>query len=419
MIISNITTPLIGLVDTAVIGHMDDVGFLAGVALGALILTQLYWVCGFLRMSSTGLSAQAKGENNNTFAARVLWQSGAIGLFIGVVIILLQGPLLSAGLWLADATPTIMTSAKAYFEIRVWSAPFALINLALIGWLVGQQAHRHIMRIQIAANLLNVTLDILLVYVFDLGIAGVAIASVAAEISIFMLSLVVVFRVADVRFKAQFLHIGMFRSLLALNSNMLIRNLALQLCLAFVTYKGTAMGEMIGSTNAIILQFFTLIALGLDGLAYATEALIGEAKGQKTSLGILNIVKVAMLWSVIFAVVYSSVFWLFGESIVRLLTDIEALRQSVSSYLMVIVLLPLVAHWCFLLDGIYIGLSNAKAMRNSMLVCMALFFFPTWYGLSVFENWGLWSSFLIFLALRGMTLGGHLAWLVKQKKIFA
>lgn len=419
MIISNITTPLIGLVDTAVVGHMDDVGYLAGVALGALILTQLFWLCGFLRMSATGLSAQAKGAQDSTAASQVLWQTSVLGGVIGLLVLLFQSPLLSAGLWLAEASPSIAQAASEYFSVRVWSAPFALINLALIGWLVGQHAHRNIMKIQIIANLINVALDILFVFVLDLGVFGVALASVIAEISIFILALKQVLKIKGIHFKADFLHAHFFKGMLALNANMLVRNLALQLCLAFVTYKGTAMGELIGSTNAIILQFFTLIALGLDGLAYATEALVGEAKGERSHSKFNQIVKTAMGWSLVFAALYSVLFGMAGSLIIGLLTDIESLRQSVEGYMIIIVVLPLIAHWCFLFDGVYIGLSHARAMRNSMLVCMVLFFFPTWYVLSEYENWGLWLSFLIFLGLRGVTLGGHLLYLSKKQLAFS
>lgn len=417
MIISNITTPLIGLVDTAVIGHMPEVSYLAGVALGALILTQIFWLCGFLRMSATGLSAQAIGEGDSDKSIQVLMQTSISGLVIGIFVLAIQSPLLNMGLWLAEATPEVASAASEYFAIRVWSAPAALLNLALIGWLVGQQAHSSIMRMQIVANLINVILDLVFVYVLDMGVAGVAFASVIAEISITLMSLLTIKRLGLLKLRLSGLEKSAFANLLSLNSNMLVRNLALQLCLAFITYKGTAMGELIGSTNAIILQFFTLIALGLDGLAYATEALVGEAKGRKSTAELGTIVKHALLWSSILALGYSLIFWIGGQHVTGLLTDIDILKQAVDSYLLIIVLLPLISHWCFLFDGVYIGLTNARVMRNSMLFCMALFFFPCWYYLSVYENWGLWWSFLIFLALRGITLGGHFIYAARKNLI--
>ena len=420
MIISNITTPLIGLVDTAVIGHMEEAAFLAGVALGSLVLTQVYWLCGFLRMSATGLSAESKGRGDIESSTNVWMQSVGLGLVIGLLILLIQSPLLALGLWFSDANETIQFAATEYFQIRVWSAPAAMMNMAMIGWLVGQQRHKFIMWIQIAANIVNAVLDLVFVYGFDMGVSGVALASVFAEFTILGLSLAYIFRF-DLLLKSALTWsasgISDLKRLLSMNKDMLIRNLALQLCLAFITYTGISFGDTIAATNAILMQFFMLIALGLDGLAYATEALVGEAKGQRKPSAIREIVKSALIWSNLIALGYSGLFWVFGNEIVTLLTDIESLRQSSLEYMVVILMLPVVAHWCFLFDGVYIGLTNAKAMRNSMLVCMIIFFFPTWFCLSIYDNWGLWSSFMIFLALRGVTLGGHYYWLSSRKAL--
>lgn len=420
MIISNITTPLIGLVDTAVMGHMQDVSHLAGVSLGAIILTQIIWICGFLRMSATGLSAQTHGKHDPVAAGRVLLQTASLGLALGVLLVVCQTPLLQAGLWLAEPSPEVALAATEYFQIRVWSAPMAMMNLALVGWLVGQQKHRHIMQIQILANVVNVGLDLLLVFGFEMGVSGVAIASVCAEILIFILAAKVAWQTAQGGLGRVVLLYKDLSRLLLLNSDMLVRNLALQLCLAFVTYTGISFGDVTASVNAIILQFFTLIALGLDGLAYAVEALVGEAAGQeqqqgeRSSRAVLHnpsnlklIVNNALWWSSAFAVGYSLVFAFAGSSIVAMLTDLDVLRSAMSDYLIFLVALPMIAHWCFLFDGVYIGLTKAKIMRNSMLVCTALFFFPGWMALSHFGNEGLWSCFLLFLALRGLTLGYH------------
>ena len=420
MIISNITTPIIGLVDTAVMGHMQDVSHLAGVSLGAIILTQMIWICGFLRMSATGLSAQSHGKQDPVAAGRVLLQTISLGLALGALLVICQTPLLQAGLWLAEPSPEVTLAATEYFQIRVWSAPVAMMNLALIGWLVGQQKHRHIMQIQILANVVNAGLDIVLVFGFDLGVSGVAIASVCAELLIFVLAAKVAWQTAQGGLGRVALLCKDLSHVLLLNSDMLVRNLALQLCLAFVTYTGISFGDVTASVNAIILQFFTLIALGLDGLAYAVEALVGQAAGQdkqqeecpsradrQHSSNLKSIVNNALWWSNAFAMGYSLVFAFAGSGIVALLTDIDTLRIAMSDYLIFLVALPIVAHWCFLFDGVYIGLTKARLMRNSMLLCTVLFFFPGWMALSQFDNQGLWSCFLLFLALRGITLGYH------------
>ncbi|MCV2885832.1 MATE family efflux transporter [Aestuariibacter sp. AA17] len=406
MILANITTPLIGLVDTAVMGHLPASHFLAGAAIGALILTQLYWVCGFIRMSATGLSAQAKGQSNLDEAGRVLVQNAAIGLMIGALVVMLQSPLLSLGLYFADAQGELLTSVSQYFYVRVWGAPAALINLALIGWLIGRQCTRQVLIIQIVGNLINAVLDVVFVFYLDMQVEGVALASVIAEYSILVLSIVcIIQRIPAMPFSYKWLQPNAFTQVFTLNTDMLIRNLALQACLAFVTYQGARLGTQIAAVNAILMQFFVLIALGLDAIAYAVEALVGEAKGQKD----LNRVKLdtyrGLWWSSCFAALYALTFYCWGEEIVRVLTDQQALQQASTEYLPFIIVLPLVAHWCFLYDGVYIGLTHAKTMRNSMVISAVLVFFPLWWLTESLENVGLWISLLGLMLARGLTLG--------------
>ena len=199
MILANVTTPLLGLVDTAVMGHMDSSAMLAGASIGTLILTQIYWVCGFLRMSSTGLSAQAKGDvaNSQLLSAKVLWQTAMMAILLGVVIWLLQVPILSIGLLLANSSTTVAQYTEVYFYVRVWGAPAAMLNLALIGWLVGQQKTRWVLWIQVVGNVLNGGLDVAFVYGLDMSVKGVALASVIAEYSMTLMSLFVALKLTQ------------------------------------------------------------------------------------------------------------------------------------------------------------------------------------------------------------------------------
>lgn len=418
MILANITTPLIGLVDTAVLGHMDGAFHLAGASIGALLLTQVYWVCGFIRMSATGLSAQQKGASSAKGASRVLYQSQFLALFLGLAIVLLSGPMLMLGLALTAPEPEVSLAASQYFNIRVYGAPAALLNLALIGWLIGQQRTKALMFIQIIANLINAGLDIWFVFGLDLGIEGVAYASLIAEYFILFASLAYAVKmfplnnplIAWFKFSA-------LKELLKMNSDMLVRNLALQACLAFIIIQGARFGAMTAATNAILMQFFTLIALGLDAIAYSIEALVGESKGKKQSLEIRHTVYRGLVTSSVFALLYCFVFLLFGEQIVNLLTDNPALRINTESYMIVIWLLPLIAHWCFLYDGVFIGLTRSKAMRDSMLVCSVLVFLPVWWMTKQYENMALWCAMLAFLAARGFTLGGYFVYLSRRSAL--
>lgn len=406
MILANITTPLLGLVDTAVLGHMNTASMLAGASIGALILTQIYWVCGFLRMSSTGLSAQAKGSNDASVeSAKVLWQTTAVALALGVMILLLQYPIISMGVYLTQPNLQVETYLTDYFSVRVWGAPAAMLNLALIGWLVGQQKTRVVMVIQIIGNLLNASLDILFVYGMSYSVEGVAVASVIAEYSMAVMALVVAFtQCRRIKPNALWFNRAARKILMKLNGNMLLRNLALQACLAFLTIQGARYGETSAAVNAILMQFFVLIALGLDGIAYGVEALVGEAKGASDSVGIKRRTYQGLLWSSVFALVYAIIFSVFGEDIVSVLTEHREIVNAAMPYLPLMMVLPLLAHWCFLYDGVFVGLTRAAAMRNTMIISAVGIYFPLWFMLSNQGNVSLWYALLAFLFARGITL---------------
>ncbi|NDW21328.1 MATE family efflux transporter [Alteromonas hispanica] len=407
MILANITTPLLGLVDTAVLGHMQVPAMLAGASVAALILTQIYWVCGFLRMSATGLSAQAKGSENPTVeSAKVLWQAMAFSCVLGILILLLQQPILHVGLTLTQPNESVASYLNDYFAARVWGAPAAMLNLVLIGWLVGQQKTKQVMIIQIVGNLLNAGLDVAFVYGLGFSVAGVALASVIAEYSMMAMALYIALgRVKGVRIAGDWFNRAARRVLMKLNGDMLIRNLALQGCLAFLTIQGARYGETSAAVNAILMQFFVLIALGLDGIAYGVEALVGEAKGARDNQEIKRRTYQGLFWSTLFAVGYSIGFWLFGESIIRLLTEHGDIVEAALPYLPLMVLLPVLAHWCFLFDGVFVGLTRASSMRNTMLVSALFVYFPIWFITQNAGNKSLWYALIAFLFARGVTLG--------------
>jgi MATE family multidrug resistance protein len=419
MILANITTPLLGLVDTAVMGHMDSSAHLAGASIGALILTQIYWVSGFLRMSTTGLSAQAKGMDQSAIeAAKVFYQTGVIALCIGLILWILQQPILQLGLWLTQPAPEVSLYTREYFSVRVWGAPAALLNLVFIGWLVGQQLMRSVLIIQVVGNLINGALDIGFVFGLGWGVTGVATASVIAEYSMAIFASVVAFKhIRGVLPSRTWFNSAARKLLLQLNGNMLLRNLALQGCLAFLTIQGARYGQTATAVNAILMQFFVLIALGLDGIAYAIEALVGEAAGAKK----LALVRVhthrGLMWSSAFAILYSVIFYFGGEDIIALLTDIPALQMAALPYLPLMIGLPLLAHWCFLYDGVFVGLTRASVMRDTMILSAALVFFPVWWLLKSQGNEALWIALLAFLLARGLTLGGMFYWLNKRRTL--
>lgn len=423
LILANITTPILGLVDTAILGRMGEVHYLAGAAVGSLIITQVYWICGFIKMSITGLSAQAKGDNDLA-SLKVVTQGVVIALLLALLLLATQSLILSAGLFFAQAAPEVTTSINDYFSTRIWGAPAALANLVITGWLIGQQKTKLVLMLQIVINIANILLSLLFVYGFSWGVKGVAAATVCAEfLMVFWASITLVkwakqHAIKDIgspilsTMKQWFRWLEL-QPMLSLNSHIFVRNLALQFTLAFVTLKGVQYGTSAAAVNAIMMQFFALIALGLDGIANAVEALVGEAKGRKNKQTLHQYVKVGLVWSSIFAVIYAILFYMLSDTIVSALTHHNTIQTAMLSYTLVIILLPLVAHWCFLLDGVYVGLGKGKTMRNSMLLSTLLGFLPIWYIFKDLDNMSLWIAMLVFLACRGVFLGGHYLWVYR------
>ncbi|GAA5216449.1 MATE family efflux transporter [Corallincola platygyrae] len=411
MVISNISVPLLGLVDTFVIGHMEQSYYLSGVSLGAMIISLLFWLLGFLRMSTTGLVAQANGANDNLLSMQRLAQAVLLALGLATALLLLQWPIKSAALWLAGGgSEEVRHYATVYFDIRIWSAPAALTNLVLMGWFLGMQNARAPMYMLLLTNIVNILLDLLFVPVLGWGVSGAALASVIADYSGLVLALVLLRgamghtgmpklawqQVAD---------LPMIKQLLGLNRDIFIRALMLQLCFAFLTFQGARLGDNIIAANAVLLNFLMLASYGLDGFAYAAEALFGRALGQAKRHKAVEILWLTGIWSALLGIALTLIFGLFGEQIIHRLTDIESVRETATQYLPYLVWLPLVGTWCFWLDGLFVGATLGKAMRNSMLLCTLGVFFPTWWLMQSQGNDALWIAMLLFMAARGVSLG--------------
>ncbi|WP_431307736.1 MATE family efflux transporter [Agaribacter marinus] len=395
--------------DTAILGRMGGLHYLAGAAIGSLIITQLYWVCGFLKMSITGLSAQADRSSGQA-RADVLVQGAVASILIAFIIILVSPLILDAGLWFVGDQQQTNQSTVDYFEIRIWGAPAALLNLVCIGWLVGQQRTTLVLAIQVVTNIINIVASLIFVYELDFGVQGVAAGTLVAEYSSTGMCLLLVVRVLA----SQDYFLGMPKlsalvSLANLNANIFVRNLALQFTLAFITLIGVTFGTEAAAINAILMQFFSLIALGLDGIANAVESLVGRAKGEKAFSSLKREVNAGLFWSSIIALVYAMLFWIFGQNILTLLSDNLALHKVFDEYHWVVVTLPLVSHWCFLFDGVYVGLTAGRTMRNTMLASTLFVFLPTFYVVDKFTHHGnmaLWIAMLAFLGSRGVLLWG-------------
>jgi len=407
MILSNITVPLLGLVDTAVIGHLDSPTYLGGVAIGTTITSFLFMLLLFLRMSTTGLTAQAFGANDKQALARALMQPLLLAVSAGLLFIVLKQPITHLALGITGGSDDVLHQAALFMQIRWLSAPATLANLVLLGWLLGVQYARAPVILLVVGNLVNIVLDLWFVIGLKWGVQGAAAATVIAEYTSLIVGLLLVWRVMVMRGLSLRLMLRAWRGdvsrLLRLNRDIMLRSLLLQICFASLTLVGARLGNDIVAVNAVLLMFLTFTAYALDGFAYAVEACSGEAYGARNSQQLLSVWHAACRQSLVVALGFSLLYALAGEHIVALLTSLEPLRQLADQYLWWQVLMPLAGGGCYLLDGMFIGATRASEMRNSMAVA-ALGFGLTLCSVPWLGNHGLWLAITLFLLLRGVTL---------------
>lgn len=407
MILSNITVPLLGLVDTAVIGHLDSPVYLGGVAIGATTTSFVFMLLLFLRMSTTGFTAQAFGARDALALARALTQPLLMAVCAGVLFILLRDPLSSLAGRLAGGNPLVLEQAALFIHIRWLSAPATLANMVILGWLLGVQYARAPVVLLVVGNSVNIALDLWLVLGLKWGVAGAATATALAEYVTLAVGLMMVWRVAKRRGITMTMLKRSWRGdmsrLLRLNRDIMLRSLLLQLCFASLTLIGARLGPEVVAANAVLLMFITFTAYALDGFAYAVEAVSGEAWGARDGDRLLAVWHAACRQAGLVALGFALIYAVSGESIVTMLTSLASLRQQVDRYLIWQIILPLAGVWCYLLDGLFVGATRGREMRNSMAVA-ALGYFVTLLTLPWLGNHGLWLAVTVFLALRGLSL---------------
>ncbi|MBT8088354.1 MAG: MATE family efflux transporter [Gammaproteobacteria bacterium] len=406
MILSNVSVPLLGMVDTGVTGHLDSPVYLGAVAIGAMIFSFLYTGVNFLRMGTTGIAAQYFGADDNDGIRVSLGQALVVALLLALSFIALQVPIGRLAMHLLGPEPAIETFALEYFTIRIWSAPGTLANYALIGWFIGLSNARVPLLIFLTINITNIVLDLLFVIVIGMKVDGVALASVFAEYA--GLAVGATFAFAELKRRtgrwplSQLVDIAEYRAFFAVNANLFIRTMALIFTLAFVTAQGARLGGLILAANAVLMNFQHLTSFGLDGIAHAAEALVGKAIGQQRRDALEESVRLTLKWSLFFAIGFTALYVVAGPLLIRILTDLPDVRATAMHYLPWMIVSPLVSVWCFLYDGVYVGATRARAMRDIMLVSTLAVFLPAWYFLQPFGNHGLWLAFTLFMASRGI-----------------
>ncbi|MEM7081480.1 MAG: MATE family efflux transporter [Pseudomonadota bacterium] len=411
LVLSNITVPLLGLVDTFVVGHLPSPDYLGAVAVGATIFSVLFLGMNFLRMGTTGLAAQALGAQDEAELRRVLLRGLTLALVIAAGLLILQAPIRWFSLALINPELGIALIASDYYAVRIWAAPASLMNIVLIGWFIGRQDGRTPFILMFTINLINIALDLLFVLHYDLRANGVALASVIAEYSGCGLGLWLAWRTLPISQRGELaegvLILSRFTSLMRVNADLLIRTLALQAVFVLITAMGARQGAVILAANAVLLNFQILASYALDGFANAAEALVGKAFGAGQRAALFKAVNLSRQWSVLVAIGITAVFALTGKPLVQIMTDIDAVRSMAYTFLPYLVVLPLVSVWSYLYDGVFVGVLRSKDMRNVMLASLLLVFIPTAWWLRGLGNHGLWIAFTLFMAARGALMHWH------------
>ncbi|MCK0162637.1 MATE family efflux transporter [Marinobacter sp. S6332] len=408
LMLTNLTVPLLGLVDTAVLGHLETPEYLGAVAVGANLFSILYWTFGFMRMGTTGLAAQAWGKRDSFSQVALLLRSVMLAIGIGLLLILCHQPLIRIGLELMNPSPGVTELAAEYAAIRIWSAPAVLCQYTLVGWLIGTQFARGPMIMLIVANGLNIVLDVFFVTVLGWNSRGVAIATVIAEYGAAIIGFMIVLqRMPDGQklTRALFGTLSDYLAILQVNRYIMVRTIALLLVLAFFTAQGARQGDTILAANAVLITFLLLISNALDGFANAAEALIGESVGKNSKRRFMVVFRCALRWSLWGALLLTILFVAGGRGLIALLTGIEEVRTTAWQYLPWLWLLPFVSVWGFLFDGVFIGATRTREMQNTMLFSALGVFAPVWWFTTSWGNHGLWFSLICLMLARAASMG--------------
>jgi len=412
---ANLTTPLLGVVGTAVIGRLGQAHLLGAVAMSALVFDMIFWVFGFLRMGTVALTAQALGAGDMVEQRAVFIRALIVAAAIGLVLILFQSPLGNAVYGAMGGSEAVTQAAKAYFFLRVWSAPFALASYVVLGWLIGL-AHTGIaLAVQIFINVLNMAVTAVLVLGFDLGIVGAALGAVIAEIAGLAAGLFAVRRLGGaLRAPAALIFDPVrLKRLFAINRDIMIRTAALIAAFFFFTAQGARAGDTLLATNAVLHNFVLIGSFLLDGFGTAAEQLCGRAVGARDRLGFERAVKLVIVWGVVFGLGSTALFVTAGAPLIDLMTASPEVRKAARQYLMLAALAPIAGVLAYAYDGIYIGATWARDMRNLMLTALALYF-ATWWLLQPLGNNGLWLALLTFLLARGILQMARYRFLVRM-----
>ncbi len=399
-IVSTVTQPLLGAVDTAVIGQLGNAALIAGVAIGTVLMNTLYWLFGFFRVSTTGQSAMALGQGCRQAQAASLMRPIQLAAFIGLLFILLQNPLWQAAMFVLQPEQEVAQEAYRYFSILIYGAPFVLVNYSLIGWLMGQAKAKETLYTQVFGNLLNIVLNLLLVFQFDMGIAGVAYASLIAQIATFVIGCWLVVHTTDVSMP-DFLACGRLKRqdlmlIISANTDLLLRTVCILIFFNMMARIGAQLGTDVLAANAIMMQVTFIISYLFDGIANASSVFAGRAVGEKNPELLQQVLKMNAQWTAVFVAVLTLFTATFSDQLVRLFTDLPALLTLYQQHSLWLVIFPLAAGFGLTLYGVFTGTGTTRPVRNSSIATLIVFLLVQWPAVAYWGNQGLWLAFTLF-----------------------
>ncbi len=407
IVLSNATVPLLGAVDTGVIGQMGQAAPIGAVGVGAVILASIYWIFGFLRMGTSGLVAQARGARDPAETGAILMRALMIGAAAGAAFVLAQALLFRAAFWLAPASAEVEGLARLYLAIRIWGAPATIALYAVTGWLIAVERTRGVLVLQLWMNGLNIALDLLFVLGFGWGVAGVAVATLVAEWTGLALGLWLcrgAFAGGQWRDWARVFDRARVARMMRVNGDIMVRSVLLQGAFTTFVFWGAHFGDVTLAANQVLMQFLEITAYGLDGFAFAAEALVGQAVGARSAFSVRRASVVASQWGVAGALVLGLFFWLAGPSLIDLMAAAPEVRVAARLYLPWVALAPAIGIASWMFDGIFIGATLSREMRNAMMVSVAIYVAALLVLPGAWGNHGLWAALMVLNLARGATM---------------
>ena len=408
-IVSNITVPLLGLIDAAIVGHLGAASYIGAIAVGGMLFNIIYWIFGFLRMGTSGMTSQAYGQKDEAETMRILARSIGVGMLIALTLIILQYPIERIAFTLMKATPEVERLASLYFRICIWGAPAVLGLYSISGWCIGMQNSRFPMYVAITQNIVNILASLVLVYGFGMKIEGVAIGTLVAQYS----GLLMAIGLWSSHFKRLLPYVqlhtllakGAIRRFFQVNRDIFFRTLCLVAVTMYFTSAGAAQGEVVLAVNTLLMHFFTFFSYVMDGFAYAGEALVGKHLGANDRPALRQMVHQLFIWGIGLSVAFTLVYGIGGKEFLGLITNEQSVIAASSAYFYWVLAIPLAGFAAFLYDGIFIGATATRWMLRAMFIASVVFFLIYYGCRGVMGNHALWLAFIIYLALRGIVQG--------------